>query len=509
MREVERKYEVPPEFALSAEHLPADLTLGEPVEHTLTATYYDTPDLRLVRDRVTVRRRTGGKDDGWHVKRPVAADERDEIQLPPGRSTVVPARVSAEVRALTRGAKLRPVLRLTTVRTERPLLGPGGEVVASVADDTVSSTTLGERATAQQWREVEVELAEGADRKLLKVLDKAMRRAGASPSASVSKLARGLDGQRPAEPPAPPAGSAAAVAGAYLRQQRDALVTLDPRVRRDEPDSVHKMRVATRRARSTLKTFRPLWDRIEADRLRGELKWLAETLGGVRDAEVLDRRITAALEREPADLVIGPVAARLSGRLRGETARHRRALISALDGRRYATLLEDLDELLAAPVSARGAQPAGDAVRKRVRAAVRDVDGLIEASMRAEDAPERPRTEPLPGVLDPDEALHEARKAAKRARYAAEAAVPVGGAEATALAAAMEDVQELLGGHQDSVVTRALLREAALAAYAAGENTFTYGRLHAQQELSVSSVAADLPAARAAYRTKKITKWLG
>jgi CHAD domain-containing protein len=509
MREVELKYDVPAEFQVPAGRLPEGVLLGEPVELRLTATYYDTPDLRLIRDRVSLRRRTGGKDDGWHVKRYVAADEREELQLPPGRSATVPARVSAEVRALTRGGKLVPVLRLSTVRTEWPVVGPDGDVLATVADDTVSSATLGDDTTVQQWREVEVELAAG-DRALLKAMDRTLRRAGAVRSASGSKLARGLDGRNPSRATGPPEGTAAAAAGAYLRQQRDALVTMDPKVRRDEPDAVHRMRVATRRARSTLKTFRPLWDREEANRLRGELKWLAEVLGGVRDAEVLARRLTAAVEEEPPELVLGPVAARLGEHLNGASARHRRAMVAALDGPRYAALLDDLDALLTAPVTARGGEPAGDVVRRRVRKAVREVDGLIRAATRAGERPaSRPTAPPLPGVPEPDEALHEARKAAKRARYAAEAAVPVAGAPASALATAMENVQELLGGHQDSVVARALLRDLALAAHRAGEPTFTYGRLHARQEHSVSSVAADLPAARAAYRTKKVRAWLG
>ncbi|HEX6755914.1 MAG TPA: CYTH and CHAD domain-containing protein [Mycobacteriales bacterium] len=508
MREIERKYEVPADFRVPAGELPDGVVLGEPAEHTLTATYYDTPDLRLARDRVTLRRRTGGKDDGWHVKRPVSADERDELQLPLGRSATVPARVSAEVRALTRGGRLVPVLRLSTVRTEWPLVGPGGEVLATVADDKVSSTTTGDQPSTRQWREVEVELA-GGDRSLLKAVDRTLRGAGAVPSSSPSKLARGLDGQQPDEPAGPPEGTAAAAAAAYLREQRDALVGMDPRVRRDEPDAVHKMRVATRRARSTLKTFRPLWDRAEADRLRGELKWLAEVLGGVRDAEVLAARLKAALDQEPPELVLGPVAARLVEQLRGASARHRRTLIAALDGPRYATLLDDLDALLRAPVTERGAQPAEDVLRTRVRRVLREVDQLIGAAIRARHRPAGSTAQPLPGVPEPDEALHEARKAAKRARYAAEAAGPVSGKPARAVAAAMEQVQELLGGHQDSVVTRSLLRDAALAAHKAGEPTFTYGRLHAAQEHSTTSVDADLTAARKAYRTKKIRGWLG
>ena len=79
-------------------------------------------------------------------------------------------------------------------------------------------------------------------------------------------------------------------------------------MRRDEPDAVHKMRVGTRRLRSTLKTFRPLYDRDTTDRLRAELRWLAESLGHVRDAEVLAARLGRALDAEPDELVLGPVA---------------------------------------------------------------------------------------------------------------------------------------------------------------------------------------------------------
>lgn len=74
---------------------------------------------------------------------------------------------------------------------------------------------------------------------------------------------------------------------AYLRTQADALKLLDPMVRRDEPDSVHQMRVATRRLRSTLRSFGQVIPRSGTTRLSGELKWLGTVLGEARDAEVL------------------------------------------------------------------------------------------------------------------------------------------------------------------------------------------------------------------------------
>ena len=105
-----------------------------------------------------------------------------------------------------------------------------------------------------------------------------------------------------------------------------------------------------------------------------------------------------------------------------------------------------------------------------------------------------------------DEALHEARKAAKRSRYAAEAAQPTAGTRAKKLAGAMEDLQELLGDHHDSLVARQVLREAGMAAHAAGENAFSYGLLHARQAAEAERIEADLPAARKAA-AKAARRW--
>ena len=263
------------------------------------------------------------------------------------------------------------------------------------------------------------------------------------------------------------------------------------------------MRVATRRLRSTMKSYRPLWDRAATDHLRTELKWLADVLGKVRDAEVMAARLDRALSELPPEQVVGPVADRLTGGLRAQAIKDHRTLVSALNGRRYAALLDELDALLAAAPTKQGLRPAKKYVPRRVRRTVGKVEKLLDTADHAGSG-----GPPLPGVLDRDTALHEARKAAKQARYAAEAAVPVGGAGATALAAAMEELQELLGDHHDSVVTRQLLRTAGMQAHGAGENGFTYGMLSAAEAASAQDLEARLPAARKALRRKKVVGWL-
>jgi CHAD domain-containing protein len=263
------------------------------------------------------------------------------------------------------------------------------------------------------------------------------------------------------------------------------------------------MRVATRRLRSTMKSYRPLWDRDATDHLRTELKWLADVLGKVRDAEVMAARLDRALGELPPEQVVGPVANRLTGGLRAQGTKDHQALVSALNGRRYAALLDELDALLAATPTEKGLRPARKFIPRRVRRTVTKVEQLLDTAEHGSAG-----GPPLPGVLDRDTALHEARKAAKQARYAAEAAVPVGGTGATALAAAMEELQELLGDHHDSVVTRQLLRTAGMQAHGAGENGFTYGMLSAAETAAAQDIEARLPAARKALRRKKVVGWL-
>jgi CHAD domain-containing protein len=278
-------------------------------------------------------------------------------------------------------------------------------------------------------------------------------------------------------------GEAGRTATSYLEAQRAALAELGPAVRRGEPDAVHRMRVATRRARSALKSFRPELARAATDPLAAELKWLAAELGAERDREVLAERLAVRL----AELSPAPPAA-VRERLRalgagGARAAHA-AVLRALDGARYAALLDAMDALTSAPPYRPAARlPAGPAAEATVRRDLARLRARVAAALALGPGAER------------DTALHEARKAAKRARYSGEAVRPVLGDAAKAHTARMKALQELLGEHQDSVMCRTALEGAAAAARAAGEDPAPYGAMARAERLRAAEAEAALPAA--------------
>lgn len=225
---------------------------------------------------------------------------------------------------------------------------------------------------------------------------------------------------------------------AYIRTQVLAIARYDPLVRRDAPDAVHQMRVATRRARSALQAFGQIIDREATRSLGEELKWLAAELGHARDSEVMLERLTAELAAIPPALVVGPVEVRMTGHFTAELAQAGKAALHALDGPRYLRLRDDLDVLLADPsLTPLAGRKAGKALVRPVRRAARRLQRALAAVPAAEDrgpetsAPEGHAAEDLGTAVDWDTAIHEARKAAKRARYAAEAALPALGGQAS------------------------------------------------------------------------------
>lgn len=509
--ESERKYATPKGFALP------DLTgctgtagveqVGEPQTHELDATYFDTEDLRLARSRMTLRRRTGGTDAGWHLKTPGDGDDRTEHRLPldeGGEPDQVPAELVARVRAIVRDRPLRPVARLRTRRREYPLQDGDGRVLALLADDRVIAESAG---TEQRWREVEVELVDG-DRTVLKALDKRLRKAGAQPAGGPSKLARALGDRLAAAAGAGTTGGRqprpVRAVLAYVAAQRDAIVANDAAVRQGDPAAVHAMRVATRRMRSTLRTFRGgLWPRERTEALRGELSWLADRLGGVRDRQVMTTRLHRAIGQQPPELVVGPVEARIREHLDADLAQGREELAAALDGSRYFALLDSLDELVDTPP---GSGVRGRWVRRRAAEALHRADVLLDQAIAASSGARD--DEAADRRHDGDENLHDARKAYKRARYAVEVFAPAEGAPARRLVRRLTALQDVLGDHQDSVITAELLRDYAGRAHAAGDSGFSYGVLYASQLAAGQRVLAGLPAARQASRKGKLRRWL-
>ena len=199
--ETEQKYDADADFVLPKLGGLPDLggkRLAEPRRIYLSATYFDTEDLALIQHKVTLRRRVGGDDEGWHLKLPVRKDTRQELHVPldEGGDGSVPARLADQVKDITAGQPLRPVAILDTERTVVTLPGPPGDPLVEVADDLVTAIRFGEPdSEPMTWREIEVEvLSPGSGAAaMLEAVGTALREAGARRSASGSKLARVLD----------------------------------------------------------------------------------------------------------------------------------------------------------------------------------------------------------------------------------------------------------------------------------------------------------------------------
>jgi CHAD domain-containing protein len=443
----------------------------------LDSTYFDTAGRDLLNANVTLRRRDGGPTDtGWQLKLPTGAD-RTEVRLPPGEGAGVPKELRDLTAGLRRGRGLRQAARIRSERTTYRLCDVRGDLLVEVADDQVRATTLGDTAVISTWREVEVELGTG-DENLVRAIVKRLRAAGARPSADASKLARAMDeatirestGQAAQVETVPPAdwSTVGALAIAYLLEQRRGLLDGDLELRGGF-DAVHRTRVASRRFRSTLRTYKALFDADRAAALDAELRWYAGLLGAVRDPDVLREHLRGVIAELPDHLVLGPVASRIDQDLIGERARQHRALLRALNSRRYYALLDAVDQWLADPPFTAAAHAPKKHAAKWAERAQHTLDRRLRTAASSPDEPEL---------------VHRARKAAKRARYAAELAAPVLPSKvAKKSIKKTRAIQDTLGEFQDSIVAhQALLRIGIRAGTTANENGFTYGLLYALEQ---------------------------
>ncbi|KAA0083599.1 CHAD domain-containing protein [Mycolicibacterium sp. P9-64] len=424
----------------------------------LDAVYFDTADRDLASHRITLRRRTGGTDAGWHLKLPAGPDARTELRAPLGDADgdTVPDELRDVVLAIVRRKSLAPIARIATTRTVDVLFGATGSPIAEFCDDVVTATA-GPDGEPQIWREWELELTEDADvaPDLMDRLSNRLFDAGAEPAGHGSKLARVIDADND-DDSAEPAKSTDPVRRA-IAEQVDELLVWDRAVRADAWDSVHQMRVVTRKIRSLLQASEGSFGISDDAWVLDELRLLAGVLGVARDAEVLAEKYQTALDGLPAELIRGPVRERLVDGARNRYQTGWRRSLTAMRSERYLRLLDALEALVAADLepSVPGEEPApvtiGSAY-KRIR----------KAAKRADAAQDEDR----------DEALHRIRKGAKRLRYTAAAT------GAGKVAERAKVVQTLLGDHQDAVVSRTHLSQQAEAAHAAGEDTFTYGVLY-------------------------------
>ncbi len=537
--EVEKKYDVGPDAEVPAlADIPGVARVGEPHVDTLEAVYFDTAGHTLAARDITLRRRTGGVDAGWHLKLtaegPRSGDgaggtsgvsgsepqRRRELHAPLGQPGVVPDSLLAHVLAYLRGEDAAPVVRLETRRTTYPLYGADGVHLADLADDRVSAELLGAADLAaggapdrapdvaegraaepdgeaapdrntrtRQWREWELELVHGSP-DLFPAAEQILAAAGARPAKHGSKLAKVL---------ALPATDSGAAAGpkspgkkdpvsdlltAYLAAQIREILAHDPGVRLEEPEAVHDLRSATRRARSALAAYRRLYSPVAGRRLRAELKWLGSLLGSPRDAEVMLARLLGHTAELPPGLA-SAVKGRLDDELGNRLNKAYRKLQKALLSERYFRLLDDLEAFRDhPPVRSEGAAPARKAAGKLVAKAAKRLQRAARTAKRARRG------------ADHETALHDVRKDAKRLRHVAESAAPVHGKRAAKIAKAAHRQQQVLGDFHDSVVARDLLAKLAAAPDLPEAVASAYVTLHTRQV----QLAAD---AEAEYRKER------
>lgn len=436
----------------------------------LQAVYYDTPPATLRRLGITLRRRSGGSDAGWHLKVPDGT-ARTEVQSR-SRTVRVPEPMTRRLAGIVDGQVLSEVATITTTRYATRLLDPEGTLLAEVADDHVDAVGIGDGATLDRWREVEVELGPGGDEALLKRITRLFGQADAVPAPVQRKLDRLLGpfaaGARDGKAGKQRVGWAVAE---YVQDQAGEILLGDVALRdRPEPETVHRTRVAIRRLRSTLRTFGPAFaiDAQVAGRLDEDLRWLAGLLGPIRDNDILARRLIAEVGELPPERVLGPVVREIEETLAAERTAAIRAWRVAGADERYTALLATLTGWLV-EVPLADARLDGRAVLDRARRTAE------RRRKRAKDDPE---------------ALHRARKAAKRLRYAAELLDGVVPKAAKTVSWAKQQ-QTLLGDHQDLMVAADFLRrKGAEVGSRAGHNGFTYGLLLARVEDKAARIRA-------------------
>jgi CHAD domain-containing protein len=455
-------------------------------EQELRSTYHDTADLRLGRMGITLRYRTGD-DDGpcWTLKLRVAghdATERDEhtFREPPDE---VPAAARDLVTAVVRSEPLRPVASLLTRRRRWLLIGDGDRELAELVEDDVSVLD-GERVVSS-FRELELE-SRGPGLDELRPIAARLRRAGAVLAEPLPKAIRAL-GPRAAA--APDVVEQRFSAGAPVRRAVEAalasgtsrLIGHDPGTRLGDPESLHQMRVATRRLRSDLRTLRPLIDTPWGEGLRDELRWLGGLLGRVRDLDVQLSRLTSMAGDLLADL--GPMVERAES----EREASRAELLAGLRSERYVTLIDRLIDAAHDPLVAPGPDAsARSALPPLIRAAWQPLRRLA-GSLRPED---------------PDERFHAVRIAAKRLRYASELAAPALGPDYAALARAAAGIQDLLGAAQDAVVGMHRVEELVAAHPGDARLAWAAGRL-SEREVRARDAGRDgFPGAWATLRAR-------
>lgn len=400
---------------------------------TVETTYADTAERALLRQHVTLGRTVEQDGSWWELSMPDGSAGTEVMrEAADNHGAVPPARLSDLLAGLSFGEAVATFAVVTTRRTAQRLTAADGGLLVEVVDDSARAVVPGGSVPGSQWREVGLRAGRVGGVLAADVGD-GIAAAGGSETRPGEGLPRALG-----EPitDASTRDDAASLLLAYITQQCEAICVGDVKLRRGV-DAVHPTRVATRRLRSLIRVFAALFDGPAARALDAHLSWYAALLGGVRERQVLRARFATLAGSPAADDAFRAGLTHLDDRLMAREREASDQLMGALSSGRYLGLLRTLLRWRTAPPFQPEASLEATALARHVRSAARSADKRLSTATAA------------PG--DPD-GLHRARKAAKRARYAAEVARPVLGEGAARKALDhYKAVQEALGEHQDSV----------------------------------------------------------
>ena len=454
--EVEWQFDAPNldrvEAWLQAQPPHAALTLARRGEKVQRDTYFDTPAWHVQHAAYTLRVREVGDGRETTLKGkasrgdgPISRTELNEpIDLPDALEG--DGEVGRRLRLIRRGAPLRPLFTVTTHR--RVWLAQAGTVVlAEIAlDDTTVASASGVTSTL---RRVEIEEVTRGSLSTIEAFVAAIRAECALTPAATSKFEAGLSaaGWTPGPPDLGPTETSdddRVVDRAYAvlrRRTGGLLITEGGTALGEDVEQLHDMRVATRRLRAALRVFEDL---IPPPLLAAsdELRWFAQSLGAVRDLDVQLEHLEVL--RRDAAWAEATALAPLVAQFEAQRVEARAELLAAMDGERYARMMDALRSmLLAGPspdapdLSSRGA--GREIIRKRHRRFRQDATALRRSSPHAE--------------------FHELRIRGKRLRYSLELFVDLYGRPGARALTSLRAVQDLLGELQDLATTDIRLRD--------------------------------------------------
>lgn len=414
----------------------AGLRLRPSKEIKLLDRFFDTPDWRFYRAFAYLRVRAKGKTAEVTIKTFGATDPgprvRTELTEPlSGELYELPGQVGECIRALAGESPIREIFSHSTTR--KVIRASDGEI--EIAEIAIDHTVF--ENTGKELKRIEVESLCDNNEKLDHFISKL---ASCFKPCGRSKFAEGLasKGLSPELIPSPKLtvgfdSTIGELIQAAINVNSHRLKESEPAVRLGlDPEAVHDMRVATRRLRALLRLFRRFLP-ANAMRIRSELAWLADALGGVRDLDVqlqalIEVSTQAHVSDEDTSTIIAPLEARRS--------RARNELLNSLNSDRYSMLVAGLNVLQGRAMGKRSRQSAVSVLPKVLyRACSR---AFRDGSRIANDSA--------------GEQYHKLRLRCKRLRYAADVARNIYGKPARTFCKALAELQDVLGQHQDALV---------------------------------------------------------